>query len=282
MGARSGRVGLVVLACVLVLVGLGGYALAAGQTAAAGRVAESGIGRDLGQIREPGSGTLYVPMVAKGYYVCADFYEDFSNPATGWEVQDDSYALVQYLNGEYRVLTRVSGYVFYFVAPTCERQDYEVEVDARWAGATGNSYGLIFGVATDYHAYYVFDMNSDYQYFRLYRRDPDGWVTIQGWTYSSAIRVGTASNHLKVTRQGASITPAINGTVLGTWSDSTIMGLTGSGVMTNPYQDLPSSDARFDNFKVSTLASPGSAAGAQPAGDLPAAGRDAASPFGNR
>jgi hypothetical protein len=37
MGTRSGRVGLVVLGCMLVLVGLGGYALAAGRGQPAGR-----------------------------------------------------------------------------------------------------------------------------------------------------------------------------------------------------------------------------------------------------
>ena len=51
-------------------------------------------------------------------------------------------------------------------------------------------------------------------------------------------------------RNGAQITLEVNGTPLGTWSDGTIGGLTGAGLVSSPYNDIPSSDARFDNFSV--------------------------------
>jgi hypothetical protein len=40
---------------------------------------------------------------------------------------------------------------------------------------------------------------------------------------------------------------------LGTWYDGTIGGLTGAGLVTNPYDGIPTSDARFDNFAMVTL-----------------------------
>ena len=41
--------------------------------------------------------------------------------------------------------------------------------------------------------------------------------------------------------------------MLGAWTDGTIGGLTGAGLVTNPYGDNPISDARFDNFYVISL-----------------------------
>jgi hypothetical protein len=98
-------------------------------------------------------------------------------------------------------------------------------------------------------------VNTDYQQFQLLRRDPSGFTTLVSATYSAAIHSGTASNHLKVTRSGSNITLEVNGTVLGIWTDSAISGLTGAGIVTNPYSNIPVSDAHFDNFAVTTLPS---------------------------
>jgi len=87
------------------------------------------------------------------------------------------------------------------------------------------------------------------------RCDPSGCATLVDPTYSPAIHSGTASNHLKVSRNDSQITLEVNGTVLGTWQDSTISGLTGVGLASSPYDDAPVSDARFDNFRVTSLTS---------------------------
>jgi len=194
-----------------------------------------------------------LPIIARNY--CPDFFDDFSNPASGWEVGEDEYVRSEYLNGEYRVLTKQSGYVYLFRAPICHRQSYVVEADARWVGTPGASYGLIFGIAGDFSQFYLFEVNTDYQVYWLLRSDPSGWVTLIDFTYSPAIHSGPASNHFKVTRNDSQITLEVNGTVLGTWYDSAIFGLTGAGLASSPYDDVPASDARFDNFRVTSLTS---------------------------
>jgi uncharacterized repeat protein (TIGR01451 family) len=198
----------------------------------------------------------YLSCLMRHY--CPDFFDDFSDPASGWEVVDNSFVRTQYLNGEYRILTRQAGYFYLFRAPACDRRNYVVEVDARWEGAPGSSYGLIFGITSGFSRYYLFDMNTDYRMFRLMRRDPDGFRVVVPITDAPAIHGGTASNHLRVVRNGNQITLEVNGTVLGTWSDGTIGGWTGAGLVTNPYSNRPTSDARFDNFSVVSL--PGSGA----------------------
>jgi uncharacterized repeat protein (TIGR01451 family) len=196
---------------------------------------------------------VFLPLCTHDY--CPDYFDNFSNSTSGWEVGDDAYARSEYMNGEYRVLTKRSGYTYVFDAPTCNRQNYAVEADARWVGTPGAAYSLLFGIAGDFSQYYLFDVNTDYQLYWLVRRDPGVWVTLVDATSSPAIHSGTASNHLKATRSGSQITLEVNGTVLGTWDDSAISGLTGAGLASIPYRNLPTSDARFDNFRITNLGS---------------------------
>jgi len=192
------------------------------------------------------------------------FHDNFSNPASGWAVADDAYLCVEYLNGEYRMLSKQAGYFYLVRAPAGDRQSYVVEVDARWDAWHGSSYGLIFGLTSDWSQYYLFDINTDYEQFRLLRRDASGFTVVVPITDTPAINSGAASNHLKVVRNGAQITLEVNGTALGTWFDGTIGGLTRAGLVTNPYSNSPTSDARFDNFAITSL--PGSGASAQEPG----------------
>ena len=168
-------------------------------------------------------------------------------------MSDDDYVRSEYRDGEYRVLSKQDGYLYLFRAPTCERENYTVEVDVRWRKTPGSSYGILFGITDDFGSYYLFDVNTDYQQFRLYRRSPSGFTRIAAPTYSSAIHGGTASNHLEITRDYNRIALYINGTKLGTWWDKEILGPSGVGIISSPYTGSPTSDARFDNFSVVNL-----------------------------
>jgi uncharacterized repeat protein (TIGR01451 family) len=223
---------------------------------------------------------VYLPMCTRSYCYCPDFFDDFSNPASGWEVMDDAFVRSEYLNGEYRILTKRAGYYYLFRAPSCDRQNYTVGANARWVGSPGSSYGLIFGLAAGFSRYYLFNINTDYRKFDLVRRDAGGFTQLVSPTYSEAIHGGTATNHLKVTRNGNQITLEVNGTVLGTWSDGTIGGRTGAGLVTNPYSGNPISDARFDNFSMTTL--PGSGASALQPGGMMAVESELAAPNARR
>jgi hypothetical protein len=191
----------------------------------------------------------------RGGVLWAATEDEFSNPASGWDVVDNAFEHTEYLNGEYRVLSKQSGFFYLYMAPACGRENYVVEVDARWVGTPGQAYGIIFGLLPDYSRYYLFDVNTDFQQYRLLRRDPDGFRVIQTITDAPAVNAGNASNHLKVTRNGAQITLEVNGTTLGTWNDGNITGSTFAGVVTNPYGGIPVSDARFDNYSSKALPS---------------------------
>ncbi|MHA2402323.1 MAG: hypothetical protein ACXADH_04965 [Candidatus Kariarchaeaceae archaeon] len=195
--------------------------------------------------------TLYLPITLRNSY--HDFFDNFSNPNSGWGEGEDESVRNEYLDGEYRILTKDDEYIYFFFAPTCDRQNYVVEVDARWVGTPGLSYGLIFGYTGTGAQMYIFDVNTDFTDYALYRFD-DGYEIVPP-TYSPAINGGTASNHLKVTRNGDQITLEINGQTLGTWVDSKFTGLSSVGFIGNPYLGEPSSDVRYDNFSVTNLPS---------------------------
>lgn len=190
----------------------------------------------------------YFPVIFNDY--CPDYFDDFSNPATGWPFHEDEKFISEYLDGEYRIGSVRDGSIFSVKSPACTRESYSVEVEARWVGDPGISYGIVFGVTEDFNHYYRFEVNTDGQKFRLFRVDDGVLTRIVASTFSAAINAGTESNHLKVIRDGTSIILNANDIVLGAWSDSSIVGKTGAGVLAGPYQGKPVSDARFDNFQT--------------------------------
>lgn len=195
--------------------------------------------------------TIHLPVVAHNY--CADLYDNFSNPVSGWPIGEDSLVRTEYLNGEYRILTKEAGYLYLFKAPTCNRHTYTVETDVRWNGTPANSYGLIFGVSGNFDHYFIFDINTDTQQYRLLRRTPGGLESIINPRTNSVINGGSATNHLKVTLKEDEILLEINGFLIDTWYTwwgSPIPTQTNAGIVSSPYNNKPNSDARFDNFKL--------------------------------
>lgn len=202
----------------------------------------------------------YLPLILND---CDDFYDGFGDPASGWQMLDDALVRLAYVNGEYQILSREAGYVFRPLAPTYARENYVVEVDARFAASpTDGLYGLVFGAVTnetEVPRYYLFVVEPDDQEFRLYRRETDGaFTTLIGSTFSAAINQGTAVNRLTAVRNGQEITLAVNGTTLATTTDAAITGPTFTGLALSPRPANPQADGRFDNFHVSICVPGGS------------------------
>jgi hypothetical protein len=202
-----------------------------------------------------------LPMLYNNY--CHNFYDDFSNPASGWAVGEDEYARYGYVYGEYQIRSKRSGYFYTFSAPTCKRQKFVVEVDTRWVGQPGNSVGIFFVMTESYHwdFYYIFDISTDYQMYRLLRRDPGGWVEVVYPTSSGAINGGNSVNHLKVTINGQDIDLEINGIELDSEYVSVYDEWSSAGIVSSPYSSQPVSDARFDNFSLVELPGEGTLSG---------------------
>ncbi len=198
-----------------------------------------------------GASEVYMPLITAP---CFDYFDDFSNPNSGWLVRDDSSALFQYVNGEYRILNRESDAIFKAQAPVYGWEHYTVEVDARWAGSpTDGVYNIVFDFSDDTSPYYIMAVFPALEQFRVLRMNP--FAVIVDFTYSSAINSGTAVNHMKMIRMSDQVTIEINSQTQGTWVVEPLVGLDHVGVGMAPYpvSPTPQADARFDNFKVTCL-----------------------------
>jgi hypothetical protein len=197
--------------------------------------------------------TVYLPVIFRNF--CLDIFDDFSIPSSGWSINENEFAKSEYLDGEYRILVKdaILAQVHHAGPHTCPRENYTVEVDARWVGEPGNSYGIQFGTSFWISDGYLFRVDTtetpSYTLERMERH-----VRYEIFTSPSTdINRGNESNHLKVTRYGNEITLEINDITLGTWIDDGFSGPTYSGVISVSQTEHSAFDVRFDNFSITTL-----------------------------
>jgi len=91
---------------------------------------------------------VFLPIIARNY-CSSGFYDDFSNPESGWPIFEDGVVLYEYLNGEYRILVK-NAETWAAASPDYLAADYIVAVDVRKAGDVWGKYGIIFGLAEDW------------------------------------------------------------------------------------------------------------------------------------
>jgi len=195
----------------------------------------------------------YLPLCRND---CLDYFDNFQNPVSRWLISDDADMKSEYLNGEYRILAKTTGFTYLIKAPTCERESYTVEVDARWGGNTGAYYGLVFGLTDDFSQYILFMVNTDEQLYSMFFVTKSGGEVKYYDKPSRYINKGSAVNHLKVTfdRRG-SVKFDINGSSLmySSLGGTDIQWPTNVGLFVIPYSNVANADARFDNFNVKVI-----------------------------
>lgn len=190
---------------------------------------------------------VYLPFVAQNYDPFRLYFDDFSDPGSGWYVYDSGDIKWSYQAGEYEILLRNADWWGGASAPITAPADYSVEADMHSQLGNTNSFGLIFGLG-DWDHFYVFLVYPDGQYYSLWRHDPD-WTVIVDWTTSPYVNPPGAANHLKVERTGSRIALNANGHQLTTVSDGTYTGYLRVGLYEQTEANAPGA-VRFDNFEV--------------------------------
>ena len=202
-----------------------------------------------------GENYVYLPCIYKNY--CSyHYFDDFSNPASGWESGDDSDVTYGYLSGEYQILLKNPNSPFAITPDLVLPSNYRIEVDAFQPSTAQGSFGIIFGTrfATgNQWETYLFLVDPQYQNYLLEKRALNGtWSLIIAWTNNTAINLDT-SNHLRVDRVGTQISLYINGVPINTVTDASFTSAgRDAGVRVYSYDDAPV-DTRFDNFSASCL-----------------------------
>ena len=187
--------------------------------------------------------TSYLPIIVRNCPV--QFTDNFSNPGSGWPVQNTGNVLYEYLNDEYRILVKNAN--SWFVAgPGVKPANFTVAVEVRNATGIDGSYGLVFGGSDNVSQFYTFEIFPDGVY-EIWRYN-SGWTLLTGGS-SASINPGTATNRLAIERNGSLITAYANGQLLTSLTDGTFTGPRHVGLIVSSYNQ-PNVDARFDNFTV--------------------------------
>lgn len=194
---------------------------------------------------------IYLPLISAG--TCTPGYEDdFSDPGSGWPIVEDADRLLEYNNGEYRILVKNTDR-WGRASPGYKAIDYLISVDVRNANDVYGSYGIIFQLADDWSTYYTFEITTD-GYYMIWRFNSkkSGWKLL-AYDISAYINQGTASNQIQLARTGVLIKGYANGQLIVEVEDDSYTGFESVGLITTAYKGQANVDARFDNFTVDPL-----------------------------
>jgi hypothetical protein len=193
---------------------------------------------------------FYLPFVS-AEYCFSGYYDDFSDPNSGWPNIDDADRLLEYNNEEYRILVKNIN-IWGGASPGFQAVDYLVTVNVRNESGAYGSYGIIFQLEEDWSTFYTFEIIPD-GYFTIWRFNSkkSGWKLL-AYEFSPYINQSTASNEIQVARTGALIQGFTNGHLIIEIEDASYTGVGSVGLISTAY-DRENVDARFDNFAVNPL-----------------------------
>ncbi len=151
----------------------------------------------------------FLPAMTKEY--CArPFFDDFSDPTSGWPITTSGTSTYRYFNQEYNILH-----------PDQNRWTAITRGDRMEFGATGMIidgrvaaneavWGVIFGLTDDWKFFHTFEILPEQKQWYLFKfNHVDGWTLLESGN-SSAILSGTQSNEIAILRNG-SLSFQING-----------------------------------------------------------------------
>jgi hypothetical protein len=195
--------------------------------------------------------TVYLPLVVNKPLPPFSYFDDFSDPGSGWDIEDTGDVRVGYQNGEYEILLRDALWSASILAPIDAVGDCSVEADIRRHAGSEGLYGLIFG-HVDWDHFYIFIVDPDSGDYTVVDEDTGAWMPVIDWTFSPEINWSPdVANHLKVERKGEQITVYINGNLLTTANDDTYPGCLRVGLYADSASSFDPVSTRFDNFRVS-------------------------------
>lgn len=176
------------------------------------------------------------------------FEDNFSNPASGWEVSSQG-GLKDYYNGTYHI-NIADANIFSWSVAQQSYGDIEISVDAAFTGpAAMAEIGVICRMQNSQDFYFM-TIRSDgaYAVFKMYQGN-EFFIGMEGYQFNPAIRTGLNTNHLEVVCRGENLSLVVNNEHLITVQDSSYQ-VGDVGVIAGAF-DEPGVNVYFDNFRVS-------------------------------
>jgi|NGEPerStandDraft_6_1074524.scaffolds.fasta_scaffold39812_2 hypothetical protein len=154
------------------------------------------------------------------------YYEDFSNPNSGWDIYSNDNSSAGYENGYYfvsakKVKINYYGEAYLFFGDTV----MEVDATPATVPANNNFSSSVFCRLQSNGDGYLFEISGDgYFAVGVYTGGGNTYSSLlsgDDWQRSTAIKTGTATNHISVTCAGSQLKLEVNGTALFEGQDST-------------------------------------------------------------
>lgn len=174
--------------------------------------------------------------------------DDFSNPASGWEVGDYDSGSVGYTSDAYSVISLGESDFMWGVAFR-DFDDVVIEVEAEQVRAPGNdnnAYGVMCRVQDNGDGY-MLRVSGD-GFYAIHKWSNDELVSLVDWTTSDVIRLGNDTNMIRAICDGPVLVLEVNGQQLATAQDQEFS----SGdvaLSATSFEESPT-EVHFDNLVV--------------------------------
>ncbi len=175
------------------------------------------------------------------------FYDDFSNPASGWKRFTSAEGTMDYDGSGYRFLVNALQANFWSM-PGKSFRDVRLEVDvAKLSGPDENRIGLLCRFTEG--NYYFFMLSSD-GYYTIGKYIGGNAIQLgqSEMQYSDSIHTGLAVNHLRADCIGDTFTLYVNGSEVAQAKDADLTE-GDVGLLAGTFSQ-PGVDVIFDNFVV--------------------------------
>jgi len=176
------------------------------------------------------------------------FQDDFGDSGSGWEVGEYDFGFVGYREGVYFVTATVIETAMWGVANR-SLDNLIIEVDATQVSAgpdSDNAYGVVCREDGDANGYYL-RISGD-GYYSIAKSEGRELSELVGWTESSAIRKGNATNHIQAICNGSTLELSVNGQHLAAVEDGT--HASGDIAFTATTYEDEATEVHFDNLVV--------------------------------
>lgn len=193
------------------------------------------------EVLVPTSYGIALPLVMSNY-CSAPYFDDFSDPSSGWPIYVSTPTSYQYINGEYQIYhTQANRWSAVTVGHVIENLEAAI-IDGRITNSRDGIWGIVYGLNNDWSDFYTFEILPQHQIWAAFHfNGQTGWERVATGT-TEAIKSGSQANKIKIETNQLFVGFTINGHDI--WGDALRpgrVGLTGGSFDSNV-------DLRFDNY----------------------------------
>lgn len=178
------------------------------------------------------------------------YQDDFSNTGSGWVTESDGGNVMDYADGQYRIVVADVYSDLVANAGVDLPADVVIDVDINlYSGSENNDFGVVCRMQ-DLDNFYFFQISSDgYAVIGMFQDNSMYYLSADAMQKVDGIYSGTTTNHVRAICQGSNLSLYANNTLVASVSDTTFTSGGDVGLMAGSF-DVGGIEIRFDNLVV--------------------------------